>query len=65
MADTSVDPMIRLLDEPAWDMRWSPDGQHLLIVADSGLYVASGPDFAPVAIFFIPGRPVWFLGPAR
>lgn len=44
---------------------WSPDGQHLLFMAEDGLFAASEPDFAPVEIIGLSGSgPVWVLPPA-
>ena len=49
-----------------WDASWSPDGQHLLFMAEQGFFVASEPDFAPVQIIGLTGsQPVWVMPPAN
>ena len=49
-----------------WDASWSPDGQHLLFMAEQGFFVASEPDFGPVQIIGLSGsQPVWVMPPAN
>ena len=49
-----------------WDANWSPDGQHLLFMAEQGFFVASEPGFAPVQIIGLTGsQPVWVMPPAN
>jgi hypothetical protein len=63
----SLDQQPRLIHRGyIWDASWSPDGQHLLFMAEQGFFVASEPDFDPVQIIGLSGsQPVWVMPPAN
>jgi len=46
----STIPLRGLLDESIHQALWTPDGQAVIFVAKSGLYIAQQPDFIPVLI---------------
>ena len=43
-------PTLQYYDEPVDSAIWTPDGEAVIFVAESGLYIAHGPDFLPVLI---------------
>jgi len=47
----SIDnPPQEIFSEPVYTVTWTPDGQSVIFFADSGLYIAHKPDYAPVLI---------------
>lgn len=47
----SIDhPPLVIFDEPVYSVTWTPDGESVIFFADSGLYTARQPDFAPILI---------------
>ena len=43
-------PPREIFNEPVYTVAWTPDGQSVLFFADSGLYIAHQPDYAPIRI---------------
>jgi hypothetical protein len=47
----SIDnPPKEIFSEPVYTVTWTPDGQSVIFFADSGLYIAHKPDYAPILI---------------
>ncbi len=55
---------IKVLDESAPVISWSPDGRNLLMMASSGLFVASEPEFTAHPVFFLTGFGTAWVLPA-